>query len=496
MIKRSLLSVAVTAALAIPSAATAADNADMAEIKGMIEQMKTDYEQKIEALEQRLKAAEQKAETTAATAETAKPMSTASTTEEERSDMEAVTSGTAFNPQISVILDGNYYNDGVDGEGTEITANAFQPSHTHGHGEEGHDHGGHAHGSTEEGFNFREAEIVFSATVDPYFDATAMLAITDDGDVDLEEAWFQTRSLPQGLKLKGGKFLSDFGYINRQHPHEWDFVDQNLVYENLLGDHGLQDIGVQLTWLPDLPVYTLLGAELLQGDQERFGAFVDEDEEREETGLDDRDDGPRLGVVFAKVAPDLGYDHALQLGVSYAHNRQHQEIHEHNDDFENGLEGDADLWGVDLVYKYEGGGAYGHRDFKLQSEYLRAIKDLEVQGGNPAEIGSKRELTTDGLYAQAVYGIFPRLQMGLRYDVFGLTNEVSNGKNENFDSSDRWTVNLTWTPTEYSRLRLQYAYNDILTYDDTLTEPGNREKFSTVWLQFLVSLGTHGAHRF
>jgi phosphate-selective porin len=86
--------------------------------------------------------------------------------------------------------------------------------------------------------------------------------------------------------------------------------------------------------------------------------------------------------------------------------------------------------------------------------------------------------------------------MGLRYDVFGLTNEVSNGKNENFDSSDRWTVNLTWTPTEYSRLRLQYAYNDILTYDDTLTEPGNREKFSTVWLQFLVSLGTHGAHRF
>lgn len=494
MIKRSLLSVAVTATLAIPPAAIAADSEDVAEIKRMIEQMKADYEQQIEALEQRLEAAEQKAETTAVTAETTKPASTAATAEPEPSATQAVTSGTAFNPQISVILDGNYYQDGVDGEGTEITANAFQPSSgfqpSHDHGEEEHDHGGHSHGSTEEGFNFREAEIVFSATVDPYFDATAMLAITDEGDVDLEEAWFQTRSLPYGLKLKGGKFLSDFGYINRQHPHEWDFVDQNLVYENLLGDHGLQDIGVQLTWLPDLPVYTLLGVELLQGDQERFGAFVDDEEEREETGLDDHDDGPRLGVVFAKVAPDLGYDHALQLGVSYAHHRQHQVIHEHDDGFENGLEGDADLWGVDVVYKYEGRGAYGHRDFKLQSEYLRAIKDLEVEGGNPDEIGSKREFTTDGLYAQALYGLFPRWQMGLRYDLFGLTNEVSNGRNESFGSSDRWTANLTWTPTEYSRLRLQYAYNDILT------EPDNQEKFSTVWLQFLMSLGTHGAHRF
>lgn len=481
IMKRSLLCAAVAATLAAPAAATAADSADVAEVKRMIEQMKVEYEQKIEALEQRLEAAEQKAGT-------AKQASAASTAERERSGMGALTSGTAFNPQISVILDGNYYQDGIDGEGTDITANAFQPSHTHGNEEEGHDHGGHAHGSTEQGFNFREAEIVFSATVDPYFDAMAMLAITGDGDVDLEEAWFQTRSLPQGFKLKGGKFLSDFGYINRQHPHQWDFTDQTLVYENLLGDHGLQDTGVQLTWLPDLPVYTLFGAELLQGDQERFGAFVD-DEEREETGLGDRKDGPRLWTVFAKVAPELGYDHALQLGASYAHNRQHQEIHEH-DGFENSLAGDADLWGLDLVYKYDGKRAYGHRDFKLQSEYLRSIKDLKVQGGDPDAIGSTREFTTDGIYAQALYGIFPRWQLGLRYDVFGLTNEVSGGENESFGSSDRWAAALTWTPTEFSRFRLQYAYNDILT------EPRNRETFSTVWLQYLMSLGTHGAHAF
>jgi hypothetical protein len=118
------------------------------------------------------------------------------------------------------------------------------------------------------GINFREAEIAFSATVDPYFDASLYLAIDGDGNVDLEEVWFQTRSLPYGLKIKGGNFLSDFGYINKHHPHQWDFVDQNLHYLNLLDDHGLQNTGVQVTWLPDFPVYILLGFEALQGDQE------------------------------------------------------------------------------------------------------------------------------------------------------------------------------------------------------------------------------------
>ncbi len=96
----------------------------MAEFRRMIEQTKADYEQKIETLERRLKAAEQKAETAADTAETAKQASAASTAQRERSGMRALTLGTAFNSKISVILDGNYYHDDVDGEGTELLSEA------------------------------------------------------------------------------------------------------------------------------------------------------------------------------------------------------------------------------------------------------------------------------------------------------------------------------------------------------------------------------------
>ena len=49
---------------------------------------------------------------------------------------------------------------------------------------------------------------------------------------------------------------------------------------------------------------------------------------------------------------------------------------------------------------------------------------------------------------------------------------------------------LTWRPSEFSSLRLQWSYSDLLT------EEQERESFNTVWLQYLLSLGTHGAHGF
>jgi hypothetical protein len=469
-------------ALGAAASAVAQDNEEIAELRTLIDALRSDYDQRIAELEQRLEAAER----AAAAAETPSTPSVAAQRTAATPQGGSVTVGNAFNPQISVILDGGYYHDDGSGNGNILVNKAAQPS-LGGHGEAEHDH---AHGADiSNGFNLRETEIAFTAAVDPYFDAAVYLALESGGEVEIEEAWFATRNLPAGLRLKAGKFLSDIGYLNNQHPHVWDFVDQNLAYQNLLGGHGLQDTGLQLTWLPNLPIYTVFGAELLQGDQDRLTAFVGEDAERQTLGLRDRKDGPRLYSLFAKISPELGYDHALRLGASYIRGRQHQEIQE-EPLFETGLEGDAQLWGIDVVYKYDNASAYGYRDFALQAEYLRSTKDLLVRAGDPAEIGNAREFTTDGMYIQGIYGVAPRWQFGLRYDTLGRTNEITGDIRESFGASDRWTSVLTWTPTEFSRLRLQYSRSDILTID------GVSESFDTIWLQWLLSMGTHGAHRF
>jgi hypothetical protein len=68
----------------------------------------------------------------------------------------------------------------------------------------------------------------------PVLQGSAIAAIDLEG-AEMEVAEIETTCLPWGLKLKGGKFFSDFGYINAQHAHQWDFTDQPLIYQLALG---------------------------------------------------------------------------------------------------------------------------------------------------------------------------------------------------------------------------------------------------------------------
>ncbi|MFU8896200.1 MAG: zinc-regulated TonB-dependent outer membrane receptor [Gammaproteobacteria bacterium] len=409
----------------------------------------------------------------------------------------------AFNPAMSIIVDGAYYWDNVRGEAFEIIeeADGFAMGHGHSDGDE--------HGGLERGFNLREVEFAFSGTVDPYFDAFVLL-VFDGDEIELEEAFITTRALPAGLQAKFGKFLSDVGYINKQHPHSWDFSDRPLVNELLFSDHGLQETGIQLSWLAPTTQYLRLGVEALQGETSGVANFIGEEAAINGTAriLEDAS-GPRLFTGFAKFAPDLGFDHALQLGVSYGYASSFQNTEEHSTRFED-HEGTASFWGIDGVYKYTPPGAVGGRGaFKLQGEYFYRERDIDrrdvyfachpagIDCGDPAaqwQIGDVRNEQSfkekqDGYYLQALYGLAPRWNIGTRIEQVGLTNETGRGDGEDWDDSRRYSAVLNYMPTEFSRLRLQFSRGDIAV-------DGEREKFNQVFLQFQMSLGVHGAHTF
>jgi hypothetical protein len=399
----------------------------------------------------------------------------------------------AFNPSIAVIPEVVFFRDSKDGGSSELVE---QADGFHGaHGAEGHDHEGMV-----EGFNMREMELAFTASVDPYFDAVALLSVSGDA-IEAEEVYFQTRGLPGGFQLKGGKFLSGIGYINRQHPHQWEFVDQNLAYELLLGGHGLNEVGLQATWMPRTPFYFQLGGELLQGTNEKFSNYVGaESFPGVSEGADPRvpayKPGPRLFTGFAKIAPNLGYAHALQIGASFGHSQAHQEVHDHDGDGvpEAVFDGTGDFWGVDVVYKYDSPREYGAGDLTLQGEYLRRTRDMAVLGVDLA-VAYKN----DGWYAQAAYGIAPRWRLAGRVSQAGLTNRrtltgalagaVQGGPLVDYDTSSQYSVSASFSPTEFSRLRAQYNRGQLWV-------GGERQDFHQLFVQMQVSLGAHGAHRF
>ncbi len=376
-----------------------------------------------------------------------------------------------LNLELGVVIDANLYHENSD-EGFNHVKEEM-PGFGHGHSHEEHAHG------QENGFNLREVEVYLSGEIDEYLRAETTLAFTPD-EAELETAFVETTSLPWGFSLKGGKFFSDFGILNSQHPHQWDFADQPLIYELTLGDHGLNDIGAQASWTLNSPMLLTIGAEALQGRNERMFSSEGEDPLPAH-------DGPRLGVGWLKFGPDLGHNQALTFGASVGNGR-HQEIHEEGVGTNNYLDGMSWFFGLDALYQYGAHGDRGQGDFTLQAEYFQRNKDLDLEASDDpgAALGDNLDSTQDGYYIQALYGFLPRWRGGLRWEQIGLTNE---GKEpgetrENFGDSWRSTAMLDFSPSPKSVIRFQVSNGDYETEDGT-------ENVWEAYAQLVVTLGAH-----
>ncbi len=393
-----------------------------------------------------------------------------------------VTAGQSFNPAISVIPDVAYYTDTRGGAAGDVLAGAAALAHTsHAEGESD----AHGHSSLERGFNLREVELAFSGAVDPYFDVWATFSIGPDG-LDTEEAYVQTRKFLPGVQVRVGRFFSGVGYVNRQHPHQWDFVDQALVYDALLGGN-IGEVGVQATWLPPLPVYAQFGVEALQG--ENTGVARQAGEAYRDVLAPTA--GPRLFTAFVKVAPDVGYSNAVQGGVSFGRSRGHQEVLAGSEgELLEALEGTAWFAGTDWIWRHDSPRPFGRGDVTVQGEYLHRRKTLSaVDLGEAVRTGARVDSSQDGLYAQVTYGFAQRWTVGGRVDVLAAIDSTPAGLADHaFDGSQRYSAAVTFNPTEFSRLRVQYAGG--------VAHQDGRQTTQQVFVQFQMSLGAHGAHRF
>jgi hypothetical protein len=316
------------------------------------------------------------------------------------------------------------------------------------------------------GFNLRSAEISLFAPVDPYFNFYATIPIDEEG-LELEEAYFVTTGLPAGFQIKGGKFKSGFGRLNAFHPHAWDFVDAPLPYKAFLGEEGLIEKGVQFTYLPPLPIYTILGFEVLQGDNEiLFGP--------------DARSGPHAFTGFIKSSFDFAENHTLLFGASVAGGKTRTESYAPDTEFS----GDSVLYGLEATYKWK---PSKRMSLALQAEYFYRHQNGDLKDLT-AELTAPFKRNQDGLYLQALFQ-WERWRFGGRFDCLDLFNDeiVQAGEKISYDKKPyRWTGSLEYNPTEFSRLRLQYNY-----------DKSDRTKVTQeVFLQLILAVGAHGAHPF
>lgn len=455
----------IAALMAVACAALApvaqADD-DASALRAELDSLKSDYDARVASLEARIAALESvpPPEAVAAPVEAVSPAAPAS-------------SASAFNPAISLVLAGSYADTSRDPGDWRMAG--FMPN------------GGEV-GPGERSFSLGESEITLAANVDPYFTAQLTAAITGEDEIEVEEAFFRTLALPAGLTAKGGRFFSGFGYLNEVHAHAWDFADQPLVYQALFGNQRAQD-GVQLKWIAPTDLLVELGAETGNGD-----AFP---------GTRRGGNGLNGTTLFAHVGGDLGANASWRVGGSWidldAEGREYEDVDAGGAPVLNAFTGSSRTWVADAVFKWAPDGNSARRYLKLQGEYMDRRESGELAFDlDGAALADGYRSTQSGWYLQGVYQFTPRWRAGLRYDALDSGNPriglvdagaLPAGSFPALLAGDpvRTTVMLDLNLSEFSRWRLQYAW-------DEARDDGDRDE--QLVLQYLFGIGAHGAHKY
>ncbi len=343
------------------------------------------------------------------------------------------------------------------------------------------------HDPIKRGFTLPNAEIAIDGAVDPYFKGFANIVLkldkNNETEIELEETYVQSTSLPANLQLKAGQYFASFGRQNPQHPHSWSFVDQPLILNRVFGPDGLRNIGAQLSWLAPTPFYTELSLGVFDGQGGTAFSFRNPGEpdsaginrfagrttvDRSLRGAQDLLFVPRLATSF-----ELSDTQTLLAGLSGAFGPN-----------DTGPHSRSEVYGVDLFWKWKPANAaqgFPYLTWQTEALYRRFGAAADPLAALPAET-----LRDYGFYTQLLYGFMPRWNAGLRVDYV-------NGNAGAFDASDpfrgertRFAPELTFLLSEFSKIRLQYNLD-------------HGESFGTansIWMQLEFGLGAHAAHKY
>jgi hypothetical protein len=339
--------------------------------------------------------------------------------------------------------------------------------------------GGH-HDPHKRGFTVQNTELGLSGAVDPYFKGFANMVQTIDKNgetvVELEEAYAKTTALPYGLQVKAGQFFTEFGRLNPQHPHQWEFVDQPVVNTRMFGDDGMRGPGAQVSWLAPtkFPLEVLGSVQNANGNTMR--SFAGPAEDGPPVGVQHEHEVKSLADVVYSARADASFDLSEEapalLGASYAYGPSGASS-----------SGSTSILGADLTVKWKPlANDHGFPFVAFQSEWMRRHVgyDSFVDGTTFTPGG---ELRDSGEYAQLVYGFHRDWTAGARFDrVHGTNDDVLGAEDR-----DRWSAALTWYASEFAKIRLQVNFDDSKALD---------RWEQSVWLQLEFNLGVHGAHKF
>jgi len=432
--------------------ALAATDASLQSLRAEIQAMKQVYERKIDRLEKKVANLEAIQSQTAGKATAIEPTSNNLITSPATSKRRV--NDNIFNPEIGIILQGQYQS--FSERTGEFSGFAVGEEAERGN----------------EGFAIDETELNFSANIDDKFRGNATIALHEHGDeieVEIEEVYIEATSLPYGLHAKAGRFFSELGYLNSHHAHADDFADRSLPNRAFL-DSNYGDDGLQVSVVLPTDLYAEIGGGVYRGDDFPGGGAAGND----------------IGswTAYGRLGGDIGDKTSWRLGLSTL---QSDNATRSANEGEVSFAGDSSLYIVDTRVVHSPTGNNAEREILFQAEYFHRDEEGVYDVGNGA---INYDDGQNGWYAQGVYKFLSQWRAGTRVSQLyagdvpvGLIGTALDDQGH-----DAWAVSamVDWTHSEFSRLRFQFSHEEL--------RDGQRD--NQLILQYVVSLGAHGAHPF
>ena len=393
---------------------------------------------------------------------------------------------------------------------------------------------GGGHDPKRRGFTLQQAELSFSGAVDPYFAGQAHIVFLED-DVELEEAFVTSTALPRGLELKAGYYLTEFGRINSTHPHTWHWIDQPIVASRLLGEDGLRAVGARIAWLLPTRWYSQFYVGIQNADSDAAISFLGEGHhhgEEEHGHAEEEHAEEEHGEEHAEEEMHAeGEEHAEAEEHDHGHGEEGEEtvagrprIERDPSDLDEYLysvrwensfdlteqstilfglsglygpnaaseDGETFVYGADATWKWRPSSGARGSFLVWQTEVMRRDFDagaVSIPHEDHSHDYPSETIEDWGLYSQLVWGFAPRWETGLRFEYVTGNDAGVEERDDDPARADRIRISpmVAFRPSEFSRVRLQYNYDDADFLDDEV---------HTVWAGLEFLYGKHPAHSF
>jgi hypothetical protein len=325
---------------------------------------------------------------------------------------------------------------------------------------------GGGHDPSKNGFTLQQLEMAIGKSVDPYFRFDSNVVFSQFG-VEVEEAYATSLAFPWNLQLRAGQFLTRFGRLNSTHPHAWDFVDQPFALSRVFGGEGNRGLGAELSYLTPLPWYVeIVGSVTDAAGEATARSFFGGEDLGVSTPLDFQ------FTLAVKQFFDLSANGSLFFGLSMATGPN-----------PTGHDNRSEVYGTDLYLKYRPITYGSYTIVALQTEWFYRRRQI------PNDV-----LQDVSGYAYLFWRFARRWGTALRYEYGGPALNIDGARSPDdyldpfwTDHRQRVSANVTFWPTEFSRVRFQASVDHAGWREDPIF---------AAFMTLEFSVGAHGAHKF